>query len=102
MFQGAGVGMLMPTLSKGGFGTLDAALWPKGSWRLSLASLYGGANGIALVNFFHDNTQAVQAAFDGVIGQFEVMMIAIMAASPLVLLLRSQSFDRQTFDGRKR
>jgi DHA2 family multidrug resistance protein len=122
--QGAGLGMLMPALTKMAFSTLDPALRPEGTVLFNLSRLYGSTIGIALVQtFFHQNTQAMhvalakdltpyraaahvtgsiaapglvslnhiitgQAAFVGIIGQFEVMMIAMLIASPLVLFLR--------------
>ena len=122
--QGAGLGILMPALTKAAFSTLDPALRPEGTVLFNLSRLYGSTIGIALVQtFFHQNTQAMhvalakhllptraaahvagsiaapglaglnnmitgQAAFVGIIGQFEVMMIAMLIVSPLVLFLR--------------
>jgi DHA2 family multidrug resistance protein len=124
MIQGAGLGILMPTLTKVAFSTLDPAFRPEGATLFNLSRLYGSTVGIALVIFFfYDNTQAMhialakdlapyraaahvagsigapklamlndtitgQAAFVGIIGQFEVMMIAMLIVSPLVLFLR--------------
>ena len=124
MLQGAGLGMLIPALTKAAFSTLDPALRPEGTALFNLSRLYGSTIGIATVlTFFYDNTQAMhtalakdlapyraaahvsgsvagrglamlndmvtgQAAFVGVIDQFEVMMIAMLIASPLVLFLR--------------
>jgi DHA2 family multidrug resistance protein len=124
MVQGAGLGILLPTLIKTAFSTLDPAFRPEGTVFFNLSRLYGSTIGIALVlTFFYDNTQAMhvalakdlastraaahvagsiaapglerlndmitgQAALVGVIGQFKVMMIAMLAVSPLVLFLR--------------
>jgi DHA2 family multidrug resistance protein len=124
MLQGAGLGILLPTLTKTAFSTLDPAFRPEGTALFNLSRLYGSTIGIALVLvFFYDNTQAMhlalakdlapyrvaahvtasmakpglarlndtitgQAAFIGVIDQFEVMMIAMLIVSPLVLFLR--------------
>jgi len=124
LFQGAGLGMLIPALAKAAFGTLDPKLRPEGSALMNLSRLYGSTIGIAVVQiFFYDNTQAMhvalakdltpyraaahvtgsiaapglarlndmitgQAALIGVIDQFEVMMIAMLIVSPLVLFLR--------------
>jgi DHA2 family multidrug resistance protein len=124
MVQGAGLGILLPTLSRTAFSTLDPILRPEGTALFNLSRLYGSTIGIAVVlTFFYDNTQAMhvalakdltpyraaarvassiavpglaalndmvtgQAAFVGVINQFEVMMIAILIVSPLVLFLR--------------
>jgi DHA2 family multidrug resistance protein len=120
--QGAGLGILLPALTKAAFSTLDPTFRPEGTVLFNLARLYGSTIGIALVIFFYDNTQAMhvtlpkdltpyraaahvtgsiagpglaalnnmitgQAAFVGVIGQFEVMMIAMLIVSPLVRFL---------------
>ena len=121
--QGAGLGILMPALTKAAFSTLDPAFRPEGTVLFNLSRLYGSTMGIAVVQiFFHENTQAMhlalaknltpfrdaahvteatagpglaalnhmvtgQAAFVGVISQFEVMMIAMLFVSPLVLFL---------------
>lgn len=124
MVQGAGLGILMPTLTKTAFSTLDPAFRPEGTVLFNLSRLYGSTIGIALVQLFlYNNTQAMhvalakdltpyrtgvdaagsitqpglallnnmvtgQAAFIGVVDQFEVMMIVILIVSPLVLFLR--------------
>jgi DHA2 family multidrug resistance protein len=122
--QGAGLGILLPALTKAAFSTLDPIYRPEGTVLFNLSRLYGSTIGIALVLiFFYDNTQAMhvalakdltpyraaahvtssmavpglaalndmitgQAALIGVIGQFKVMMIAMIIVSPLVLFLR--------------
>ena len=124
VLQGAGLGMLIPTLTKVAFGTLDPKLRPEGSALLNLSRLYGSTIGIAVVQlFFYNNTQAMhvalakdltpyrtaahvagsigkpglaalngmithQAAVVAVIGQFEILMFAMLIVSPLVLFLR--------------
>ncbi|HUB45040.1 MAG TPA: MFS transporter [Acetobacteraceae bacterium] len=123
--QGAGLGILLPALTRAAFSTLDPAFRPEGTVLFNLSRLYGSTIGIAVVlTFFYDNTQAMhvalakdltpyraaahvmgsiaepglaalndmitgQAAFIGVIGQFKVMMIAMLITSPLVLFLRT-------------
>ena len=122
--QGAGLGILLPALTKAAFSTLDPMFRPEGTVLFNLSRLYGSTIGIALVLiFFYDNTQAMhvalakdltpyraaahvtgsmakpglaalndmitgQAALIGVIGQFKVMMIAMISVSPLVIFLR--------------
>jgi DHA2 family multidrug resistance protein len=122
--QGAGLGILLPALTKAAFSTLDPTFRPEGTAFFNLSRLYGSSIGVALVLFFfYDNTQAMhlalakdlapyraaahvtgsiarpglatlndmvtgQAAFVGIIDQFEVMMIAMLIVSPLVLFLR--------------
>lgn len=124
VLQGAGLGMLLPALTKAAFGTLDPKLRPEGSALLNLSRLYGSTIGIAVVQlFFYNNTQAMHvalakditpyraaahvagsiakpglAALDGmithqaavvaIIGQFEILMFAMLIVSPLVLFLR--------------
>jgi DHA2 family multidrug resistance protein len=124
VLQGAGLGILMPALTKAAFSTLDPRFRPEGTAFFNLSRLYGSTIGIALVQiFFYDNTQAMhvalakdltpyraaaqvtgsiarpglaalnnmvtgQAAFVGVIDQFELMMIVMLVVSPLVLFLR--------------
>jgi DHA2 family multidrug resistance protein len=124
VLQGAGLGILMPALTKAAFSTLDPALRPEGTVLFNLSRLYGSTIGIALVQtLFHGNTQAMhvalakdltpyraaahvtsslagpglaalnnmitgQAAFIGILGQFKLMMIAMLIVSPLVLFLR--------------
>jgi len=127
VFQGAGLGILMPALTKAAFSTLDPTFRAEGAALFNLARLYGSTLGIAVVlTFFYDNAQAMhvalakdlaptraaahvsgsiagpglatlndmvtgQAAFVGVIDQFEVLMIAMLIVSPLVLFLRRPS-----------
>ena len=122
--QGAGLGTLLPALTKAAFSTLDPAYRPEGTVFFNMSRLYGSTIGIAVVlTCFYDNTQAMhvalakdltpfraaahvagpiatpslaalndmitgQAALIGVIGQFEVMMIAMLIVAPLVLFLR--------------
>lgn len=124
IIQGAGLGILMPALTRTAFSTLDPAFRPEGTVLFNLSRLYGSTIGIALVQLFlYNNTQAMhvalakdltpyragvnaagsfaqpglamlnnmitgQAAFIGVVNQFEVMMIVILVVSPLVLFLR--------------
>ena len=131
VLQGAGLGVLMPALTKAAFSTLDPAFRAEGTTLFNLSRLYGSTIGIALVQvFFYDNTQAMhlalakdltpyraaahvtgsiagpelaalngmitgQAAFIGVIDQFEVMMIAMLIVSPLVLFLRTPRLANQ-------
>lgn len=63
MIQGAGLGILMPALTKTAFSTLDPALRPEGTALFNLARLYGATIGIAVVlTFFYGNTQAMHLA----------------------------------------
>jgi DHA2 family multidrug resistance protein len=63
LVQGAGLGMLLPALSKTAFGTLDPKLRPEATALFGLARVYGSAIGIAVVQiFFYNNTQAMHLA----------------------------------------
>ena len=63
VLQGAGLGILLPTLTKTAFSTLDPTFRPEGTALFNLSRLYGSTIGIALVLiFFYDNTQAMHLA----------------------------------------
>ena len=63
MLQGAGLGLLLPTLTKTAFSTLDPIFRPEGNAFFNLSRLYGSSIGVALVLvFFYDNTQAMHVA----------------------------------------
>lgn len=122
--QGAGLGMLLPALSRSAFSTLNPAFRSEGTVVFNLARLFGSTIGISIVQlYFFANTQSMhlalaehlrpygavaqatgpltgaklalmnewvtgQAAVIAVIGQFKLLMIAMLVASPLALLLR--------------
>lgn len=61
--QGIGLGVLMPSISKVAFNTLDPKLRPEGSGFFNLARVYGSTIGVAVVQtFFFNNTQAMHVA----------------------------------------
>jgi DHA2 family multidrug resistance protein len=118
--QGAGLGMLMPALSKVAFSTLDPKLRPEATGFFNLMRVYGSTLGVAVVQiFFFNNTQSMhsalvsqltpyrlstttslpaleglnhlvthQAAFIAVMGQFKILLVAMLVVSPLVVFLR--------------
>ncbi len=117
--QGIGLGVLMPSISKVAFNTLDPKLRPEGTGFFNLARVYGSTLGVAVVQtFFFNNTQAMhmalashltpyrvaghslqtlgglnemitgQAAFIAVIGQFKILMWAMLLVCPLIVFLR--------------
>jgi DHA2 family multidrug resistance protein len=117
--QGAGLGMLMPALTRAAFSTLDPQFRAEGTVLFNLSRLYGSTIGIAIVQiYFYCNTQSMhlalasnlrpyrtgpltgqalammnelvtgQAALVAVIGQFKLLMIAMLIVSPLALFLR--------------
>lgn len=61
--QGIGIGILMPSLTKVAFSTLDPALRPEGTGLFNLSRVYGSTLGVAIVQlFFFNNTQAMHMA----------------------------------------
>ncbi|MBV6753707.1 DHA2 family efflux MFS transporter permease subunit [Pseudomonas chlororaphis] len=61
--QGAGLGVLMPALSKVAFSTLDPKLRPEGTGFFNLARVYGSTIGVAVVQAcLFNNTQAMHQA----------------------------------------
>jgi MFS transporter, DHA2 family, multidrug resistance protein len=63
LLQGAGLGVLLPSLSKAAFSTLDPKFRPEGTSLLILSRVYGSTIGIAVVQiFFYANTQAMHLA----------------------------------------
>ncbi|MFI4981574.1 MAG: MDR family MFS transporter [Nevskiales bacterium] len=63
VFQGAGLGILMPALIRAAFSTLDPGLRPEGTVLFNLSRLYGSTIGIATVQIFlYGNTQSMHLA----------------------------------------
>jgi MFS transporter, DHA2 family, multidrug resistance protein len=63
LLQGTGLGMLLPSLSKAAFSTLDPKFRPEGTALFNLSRVYGSTIGIAVVQiFFYNNTQAMHLA----------------------------------------
>jgi DHA2 family multidrug resistance protein len=63
LLQGTGLGMLLPSLSKTAFATLDPKFRPEGTALFNLSRVYGSTIGIAVVQiFFYNNTQAMHLA----------------------------------------
>jgi MFS transporter, DHA2 family, multidrug resistance protein len=61
--QGAGLGVLLPALTRAAFSTLDPAYRPEGTAFFNLTRLYGSTIGIAFVQiFFFNNTQSMHLA----------------------------------------
>jgi DHA2 family multidrug resistance protein len=63
LLQGAGLGMVLPALTKIAFSTLDPKFRPEGTALFGLSRAYGSTIGIAIVQtFFFNNTQAMHLA----------------------------------------
>ena len=61
--QGAGLGVLMPAVTKAAFATLDPKFRPEGTAIFNLSRLYGSTIGVAVVQlYFYNNTQAMHLA----------------------------------------
>lgn len=119
VLQGAGLGVLLPALTRQAFATLAPALRAEAGEVFNLSRLYGSTLGIATVQIlFYGDTQAMhlaltrtltpqrlaglspaglaglneqitgQAAMVALVDQFKLLMLVILAAGPLVLLLR--------------
>jgi len=122
--QGAGLGMLLPALSRAAFATLDPACRSEAAVIFNLARLFGSTLGISIVQiYFYANTQSMhlalakhlrpygaaaqasghltgyrlalvnelvtgQAAVVAVIGQFKLLLVAMLIATPLAIFLR--------------
>jgi len=63
ILQGAGIGILMPALTRAAFSTLEPKLRPEGTVLFNLSRLYGSTIGIATVQIFlYGNTQSMHLA----------------------------------------
>jgi MFS transporter, DHA2 family, multidrug resistance protein len=63
LLQGAGLGTLLPALTRAAFATLDPKFRPEGTTLFNLSRVYGSTIGIAVVQiFFYNNTQAMHLA----------------------------------------
>ncbi|PPA03143.1 MFS transporter, partial [Pseudomonas sp. MWU12-2312b] len=61
--QGIGLGILMPSISKVAFNTLDPKFRPEGTGFFNLMRAYGSTLGVAVVQlYFFNNTQAMHMA----------------------------------------
>ncbi|UPG90248.1 DHA2 family efflux MFS transporter permease subunit [Luteibacter aegosomaticola] len=122
--QGAGLGVLMPAITRATFSTLPPTLRAHGTVLFNLARLYGSTLGVAVVQlYFFINTQGMhnalvehlrpygafahvsngthgaalaalnegvtgQAAMVAVVGQFKLLFVAMLAATPLIFFFR--------------
>jgi DHA2 family multidrug resistance protein len=63
LFQGVGLGILLPALTKASLSTLDPKFRPEGTAVFNLSRVYGSTIGISIVQiFFYNNTQAMHLA----------------------------------------
>ncbi|KAB0491164.1 DHA2 family efflux MFS transporter permease subunit [Pseudomonas vancouverensis] len=84
--QGAGLGILMPALSKTAFSTLDPALRVEGTGLFNLARVYGSTLGVAIVQWwFFNNTQAMHTALAGNLTAYREASRSLTSAPTQVL-----------------
>lgn len=85
--QGAGIGILMPALSKVAFSTLDPKLRPEGTGLFNLFRVYGSTLGVAIVQiYFFNNTQAMHVALASHVTPFRAAAHPATASMPLPAL----------------
>jgi len=85
--QGVGLGMLMPSLGKVAFSTLDPKLRPEGTGFFNLTRVYGSTLGVAVVQwFFFDNTQAMHVALAGHLTAYRAATHSVTASMSLPAL----------------
>lgn len=86
VIQGAGLGMLMPAMTRLAFSTLAPALRPEGTAFFNLSRLFGSTIGIAIVQiYFFNNTQGMHLALAKHLRPYLLADHAGAAASPQAL-----------------
>jgi MFS transporter, DHA2 family, multidrug resistance protein len=82
--QGAGLGIMMPALTKIAFSTLDQRLHPEGHTLFNLSRLYGATIGVAVVQVFvFNNTQAMHLALGNDLTPYRAAAHAATASNSL-------------------
>ena len=101
VLQGAGLGILLPTLTKLAFSTLDPTLRPEATVFFNLSRLYGSTIGIALVLvFFYDNTQAMHVALAKDLAPYRAAAhVTGSIAEPGLAMLNHMITDQAAFVG---
>lgn len=85
--QGIGLGVLMPSISKVAFNTLDPKLRPEGTGFFNLARVYGSTIGVAVVQtFFFNNTQAMHMALASHLTPYRAAAHSVTASTSLQAL----------------
>jgi len=96
IFQGIGLGVLMPALTKAAFSTLDPKFRPEGTALFNLSRLYGSTIGIAVVQvFFYNNTQAMHLALAKHLTPVRVAAYVVDSASKRGLAMLNEMITRQ-------
>jgi DHA2 family multidrug resistance protein len=90
--QGIGIGMLMPSLTKVAFSTLDPALRPEGTGIFNLFRVYGSTLGVAIVQlFFFNNTQAMHLALASNLTPYRPAPTSLQALAGLNEMITGQA-----------
>ena len=99
--QGVGLGILLPTLTKTAFSTLDPTFRPEGTALFNLSRLYGSSIGVALVLFFfYDNTQAMHVALAKDLAPYRAAAhVAGSVARPVLATLNDMVTGQAAFVG---
>ncbi len=85
--QGVGLGVLMPSLGKVAFSTLDPKLRPEGSFFFNLTRVYGSTLGVAVVQLFlFNNTQAMHLALASHLTAYRAAAHSVTASMSLPAL----------------
>lgn len=85
--QGVGLGVLMPSITKVAFSTLDPKFRPEGTGLFNLARVYGSTIGVAVVQtFFFNNTQAMHLALASNLTPYRAAAHSMMASMSLQAL----------------
>ena len=90
--QGIGIGMLMPSLTKVAFSTIDPALRPEGTGIFNLFRVYGSTLGVAIVQlFFFNNTQAMHLALASNLTPYHPAPTSLQALAGLNEMITGQA-----------
>jgi DHA2 family multidrug resistance protein len=78
------MGMLMPSITKMAFSTLNPTFRPEGTGLFNLARVYGSTLGIAIVQtYFYNNTQAMHLALASHLTPYRTAVHSVTASTPL-------------------
>ncbi|MGB6212212.1 DHA2 family efflux MFS transporter permease subunit [Pseudomonas mandelii] len=90
--QGIGIGILMPSLTKVAFSTLDPTLRPEGTGLFNLSRVYGSTLGVAIVQlYFFNNTQAMHVALVSNLTPYRVGPMSLQALAELNHMVTHQA-----------
>ncbi|MGE8186610.1 DHA2 family efflux MFS transporter permease subunit [Pseudomonas sp. NPDC086278] len=90
--QGIGIGILMPSLTKVAFSTLDPLLRAEGTGLFNLSRVYGSTLGVAIVQlFFFNNTQAMHQALASHITPYSAAPMSLQALAGLNEMITGQA-----------